>query len=188
MADTAPNLAGGTSRQPPARALGALLGFVIGCGFAVLAAYLFHDTAIVGTSAVAPGGAVTARATTLLEPNWSLAPVILIAATIGGWLVGRMAWEARSPGAWVATILVLGFGAVGIGDAIVVLGLALGQPIVSSGAGIVPLPLWVLGGFLALYLLGLAVVGWFAAPFALAAASIWAFGMARLRRRLAAAP
>jgi hypothetical protein len=168
----------------PVRPAGAVLGLLIGLAFAALGAFvLFPQSAVVGQVTTGAGGVVSTQERTIVEPDWSLAPVILLAGSVGGFLLAPMAWRARSRGEWLATILALGLAAVAIGDLIVVLTIMASQPIDTIRAGDVVAPLWIAGGVVELFLFGLVIAGWIAAPFALAAAAIWAFGMSRLRRR-----
>lgn len=115
-----------------------------------------------------------------------LAPGAIVGGAIGGWLVGPRAWRTRSLAGWIGTILLLAIVAVLIGDLAVVALLAISDANPRWDPG-TPVVVQLVAGLLLLTALGLLVVGWFAFPVAVIAATIWAFGMSTVRRRFAAA-
>jgi hypothetical protein len=122
----------------------------------------------------------------------SVAPPTLAAGMIGGWLAAPGAWYARTRRDWIVVVIGLGVLAIAIGDATEVANLVICQA-QSGFAGIAgwPSPLDVATGFsgllagsVGLFLLGLVFVGWFAAPFTIGAATVWAVVMRLARPRL----
>ena len=110
----------------------------------------------------------------------------LAGGAIGGWLVGPRAWGTRSRAGWIGTILLLAVVAVIVGDLAVVALLAVGDTNTRWDPG-TPAVVQLVTGLLLLTALGLLVVGWFAFPVAVIAATLWAFGMSTVRRRVAPA-
>jgi len=148
-----------------ARLTGAVMGLVV-AAVSVAVAELFP----VGESTIPPG--------------WTLAPAILVAGGLGGWLIAPLAWRARSPGGWVVAITLLALTAVVLGDAVVVASMAAASSARdASGSGESP-ALASLPALVPLFVIGLIVVGPFAAVATVPAAAVWAVGMRVVRGRL----
>jgi hypothetical protein len=150
------------------RVLGSAVGFGVGALFvAAIAAY----DAMSGRPPAAP----------------ALAAPMLAAGSVGGWLLGPLAWASQRRRDWVAAAVALALVAVGIGDLVVVGGVLLSNlSTVGANAGWQD-PATVAFGVIELFVLGLLVVGWCALPFTLAASAIWAAIMCRLRGSVSSA-
>ena len=151
-------------RRRPAsggRALGAAVGFLGALGIVTLIALL---------------DAARGRDPYVPYVGWP----IVIAGTLGGWLVGPRAAVARSRLDWLRATLVLACWALVIGAAVTVIELVSGPAGIAryepSSDVIAQAPLLVLT-----WIFGIVVAGPATLPFTFVAAAVWAALMARLR-------
>lgn len=122
----------------------------------------------------------------VIPPGWTIGPAILIAAGFGGWLLAPLAWRARTVGEWLGAIALLAFVAAVIGDLVVVTLIGSGGALSGSLSPTDPPgPLGLSLGMAGLFVLGLLVVGPFAALATIPAATVWAIVMRSLRGRFA---
>lgn len=139
-------------------------------------------------------GLVVAVAAEMLMIDWSrpgkvighvgtLALPTLVAGSLGGWIFGPVAWNARTDRAWLMPILGVAIGAVVIGAFVV--GLELGIPAASQAAGPGEAMQIAVGLLLVTVLIGVPTLGLIMLPFTLAASAIWALVMIVLRSRAA---
>lgn len=109
----------------------------------------------------------------------------LVAGSLGGWIFGPTAWNARTDRAWIIPIVGLALTALVIGASVV--GLQLGLVVASNAVG----PGEALNAVFAMILFtavfGGLTLGLFMLPITLAASSVWALVMVMARSREAAA-
>jgi hypothetical protein len=146
------------------RRLGAAVGFGVGIGLS-LAVGLFDSVS--GEEPALP---------TLELP-------MLLAGTLGGWIIGPRAMRARTRRDWVGAVWRLACLAVLIGDVVVAYQISFHRP---PGTPIVALSEQV-GATFVLAALGLVFFGWLAIVCTSIAAGIWAGCMRSVRRRFAPA-
>ena len=150
---------------PSPRAMGFIAGLVVATMFVLLAL----DR---------PGGVVGSLGT--------YGVATLVAGSVGGWIFGPMAWNARTDGAWILPIAGLSVTAVVLGASVV--GLQLGLVLASDAAGPGEAVNAVLGMILFTAVFGSLTLGLFMLPMTFAASAVWALVMVIVRSRTLSEP